>query len=228
MATKRVLIGTPSKYGHLDVWFVNALRRTEKLCAERGIQIEPVFLSFDALVQRARNDIAAIALQGGYDYLMFIDDDIEWDPEHVVMLLKHEVDCVGAAYRKKTDDHELYAVKMRLPVERDPSNGLWLVEGLGGGFMCLSRKAVQALWDASEEYENEGKVRRWIFDVCPVGRSLVGEDTLACMKLAQLGFKVLLDPRITVTHIGPKKFQGDFAAYVVRLENEHKKRSAAK
>ena len=212
------MFGTPCHDGRLDVWFVNAMRHTERLLRENHIEATLIYMSFDALVQRARNDLVRLALQDGYDYLFFIDSDIEWNPQSALALLKHGVDCVGAAYRKKTDEQELYTVHSeKLPIPIDIQTKLWLVNGLGTGFVCLSRKALQALWDASEEYENEGCTCRWIFDVCVVDRKLVSEDNIMCEKLRQLGFNIYLDPSFVPNHIGLKKYGGDFQDYVARL-----------
>ncbi len=215
---RKILIGTPTYDGKVQVEFANALRLTERLCASHDIELTPVYLSYDALVQRARNDLVQIALEGGFDDLMFIDADIEWQAEGALAIMQHPVDCVGATYRKKTDSQELYTVKSGLPVPVDIKTGLWIVEGLGTGFLRISRKALQALWDASEAYTNEGKTCRWIFDVCPVNGSLVGEDMMMCQKLRELGFSIYLDPSFTPLHIGMKKYFGDFASYIELLK----------
>ena len=204
------------------MWYVNSLRRTEELLKSRGIEVTPIFLSYDALVQRARNDLVRFAVEGKFDDLLFIDSDIEWEPPWALALLEHPVDCVGAAYRKKTDEQELYAVRAKMLIPQDIKTGLWLVDGLGTGFMRLSRKAFTALWDSSEEYENEGRQCRWIFDVCVVDGKLYGEDTLMCEKLRRLGFSIYLDPSFCPAHIGIKKYRGDFAAYVEKLDRAAK------
>ena len=82
------------------------------------------------------------------------------------------------------------------------------------------------LWDTSEPYRNEGKDRRWIFDVRPVNGELVSEDNFVCLKLRQAGIKVLLDPSFTCTHIGLKQYKGDFAAYVSKMQAAAKANAA--
>lgn len=220
MTLRKVLVGTPSYDGRLEAYYVDSLRRTEKLLATHGIEITPIFMSYDALVQRARNDLVRLAVQGGFDDLFFIDSDIQWEPEWALALLDHSVDCVGAAYRKKTDECELYTVMSSLPIPIDIKAGLLVMQGVGTGFLRLSHKAFQALWDASEEYENEGRKCRWIFDVCVVNGRLVSEDNIMCEKLRQLGFNVHLDPSFTPGHIGVKTYRGDFPAFVAKLENK--------
>ena len=220
MSEKRrsVLVGTPSYDGRIDVCYAHSLRMTERQASMRGIDITPVYLSYDALVQRARNDLVQIALEGGFDDLFFIDSDMEWDADWALAILGHDVDVVGATYRKKTDAQELYTAAATLPIPAEIKTGLWLVDGLGTGFLKLSRKALQALWDSSEEYRNEGKSCRWIFDVCPVNGELVGEDMIVCRKLRELGFNIHLDPTFTPIHIGLKKYFGNFASYVDLLK----------
>ncbi len=220
MTNRRVLVGTPCYDGRIDVCYANALRQTEALCRSRGIEIVPIYLAYDALVQRARNDLVRLALEAGFGDMLFIDSDMEWEPQWALKLLEHPVDCVGAAYRKKTDAQELYTVRAHMPIPVDLKTGLWVVEGVGTGFVRLSRKALQALWDASEEYENEGRKCRWIFDVCVVDHQLVSEDNIMCEKLRQLGINVHIDPSFTPTHIGMKKYVGDFAAYVAALNKK--------
>lgn len=210
---RKVLVGTPCFDGTIDVRYAHAIWQSMRLAEKSGIDITPVFMSFDSLVQRARNDLVRLALEDEFDDLFFIDSDMQWEPEWALAILEHDVDVVGATYRKKTDDEEIYTVHAKFPIPADSRTGLWIVQGLGTGFLRFSRKALQALWDASEEYQNEGKSCRWIFDVCPVDGRLLGEDIIACKKLGELGFTVYLDPTFTPIHIGRKRYYGDFASY---------------
>jgi hypothetical protein len=82
----------------------------------------------------------------------------------------------------------------------------------------MSKKAVDALWEASEPYQNEGKEGRMVCDIQIVDGQLVSEDNVVMRKLAELGFDVWLDPRMTCCHIGTKKFYGDFEDFVSRLK----------
>ena len=36
-----------------------------------------------------------------YTHLLFIDADIKWSPEHVIMLLEHDLECVIGVYPNK-------------------------------------------------------------------------------------------------------------------------------
>ena len=212
--TRKVLIGTPCYDGRLDVWYANALMNTIKLATEHDVEIIQMWVSFDALLQRARNDTIQIALESGCDDLIWIDSDIEWEPEWFFKLLDHPVDVVGGTYRKKGDVIE-YVLRQTERREVDKTNGLLSVDGLGTGFVRMSRAAMQHLWDVSRPYidPKDDKERRMIFDVVLENGSLVSEDIHAFAKLKSGGFDIWLDPTMTCNHTGPYKFKGDFLSW---------------
>jgi hypothetical protein len=212
---RKVMIGSPCYSGQIDVWYVNSLANTIKLSYERGVEVTPIWISFDALIQRARNDTLQLALEGDYDDLIWIDTDIEWQPEWFFKLLDYPVDVVGGTYRKKGDREE-YVVKA--PGKPDPETGLVEVQGLGTGFLRMSKTAIQHLWDVSESYidKKDNKERRMAFDVSLVNGDLVSEDIHALKTLVDGGFKVWLDPTMTCNHTGPYKFMGDYANWISR------------
>lgn len=221
---RRVLIGTPCYDGRIDVWYANSLLQTVKAGAELGIEVFPIWLSYDALVQRARNDLMAMMLETGCDDIVFIDSDIDWEVSDFFKLLSYPVDVVGGTYRKK-GDAEMYVAKI-LDHQRqpDPQTGLLPVEGLGTGFLRMSRNAVQQLWDTSVPYEekDQGKVRRWIFDVVVDNGDLISEDILVCQRLNDLNIPVWLDTSITCGHTGIKRYTGDFNSWFNTLQSAPK------
>jgi len=208
----KVLIATPAYDGRLDVWYTTSLVNSVRIAQDNGIFLHPIFMSYDALVQRARNDLFRLGLE--YDAVIWIDSDLEWNPMWIMELLGSDKDVIGGTYRKKTDDAELYTVKTK---DLTATDGLIKVDGLGMGFVKMSKKAVQALWDASQPYQNEGREGRMICDIQIVDGQLVSEDNVVTRKLADLGFDIWLDPRMTCCHIGTKKFYGNFEDFAKRL-----------
>jgi glycosyltransferase involved in cell wall biosynthesis len=208
---RKVMIGTPCYSGSVDVWYTNSLVNTIKLSYEKGVEIIPMWVSFDALIQRARNDTIQIALDLGVDDLIWIDSDIEWEPEWFFKLLEYPVDVVGGTYRKKGDREE-YVYRPSTNTRPDPATGLIENTGLGTGFVRMSKSAMQYLWDTSKPYidPKDNRERRMIFDVVIENGNLVSEDINAFFKLSKGGFKIWMDPAMTCNHIGPYKFKGDY------------------
>lgn len=210
---RKVLIGTPAHDGRVDVWYCNSLVNTIKLAANYSVQVDPIYMAYDSLVQRARNDLVRLALEGNYDDLIFIDSDQEWNPEWVFQLLSKPVDVVGAPVVKKSDN-ESYNIKMLPTGLVKDEHGLMEVAGVGTGMLRLSRPALEAVWAVSEPYTNEGRDGRWVFDVRIVAGELVSEDNIICHKWRETGGKVFVDPSMTCSHVGIKKYTGNFEAFL--------------
>ena len=214
---RRVLIGTPSYDGRIDVWYANSLMGTVKMAQEKGIFIHAIYTSYDSLIQRARNSLFRLALTGGYDDLFFIDSDAEWQPEWIFRLLERPEPIVGGALIKKSEK-EGYTVKLvDKELKRSEDGKLIEVDGVGTGFMKISRFALQKLWDMSDKYTSEGEEHRMVCDIKVENGDLISEDYIVCNKWKSLGYKVWLDPTITLNHIGTKKFKGDFQSFI----NQH-------
>lgn len=211
---RKVLIGTPSYDGRIDVWFANSLVGTVKMAEKKGIFVHAIYTSYDSLIQRARNNLFKLALEGGYDDLFFIDSDCEWEPEWFFNLLDRPEPIVGGALVKKGDT-EGYTVKItdkQLKYSQDKR--LLEVEGVGTGFMKISRFALEKLWDISEPYISAGQEHRMVCDIKVVNGELISEDYIIANKWQSLGYKVWLDPSITLNHIGIKKFKGNFSNFI--------------
>ena len=216
---RKVLIATPALDGRLDVWYTNSLVNSIRLAQANGIFLHPVFMSYDALIQRARNDLFKLAVDGEYDDMIWIDSDMEWDPVWIMQMLESKEDVLGGTARKKTDDAEIYVAKTKDLTYHE--NGFIKCEGLGTGFVKLSREAFTALWEISPEYTNGDRTCRMVCDVQIVDGELYSEDTVLFKKLNELGFDCWLDPKMTCGHIGTKKFMGNMEEYIKRLtENE--------
>jgi len=218
---RKVLIGTPSHDGRLDVWFVNSLVNTIRLSPDYDTHITAIYTSFDSLVQRARNSLVKIAVDENYDDLFFIDSDVEFNPEWIFQFLSQPEDIIGAALIKKDDIREGYTCKITNPnITYNSRRDLIEVDGIGTGFLKLTRNAFVQLYNSAPEYINEdkGSTDRMVFDVVIKDGILISEDYTMCNKWKELNpnNKIWMDPSITVNHIGPKKYQGNVYNFLKR------------
>jgi hypothetical protein len=213
---RKVLVGTPSIDGRVDVWYCDSLLRSVKMAIDKGIYLHAIYTSYDSLIQRARNSLVKIALDQGFDDLVFIDSDVEWNPEWLFNLLDNPEPVVGGALIRKSDDKEGYTVKLsKKEITYNSRGNLIEADGIGTGFLKMSRFALEKLWETSPIYLNDdGEENRMIFDVVIEGTELISEDYIACKKWQQLGYKVWLDPSITCNHIGNKKYKGNFNEFL--------------
>ena len=209
---RKVLIGTPAHDGKVDVWYANSLVNTIHMSYGKDVMIIPIYMSYDSLVQRARNDLVKIAIDENFDDLIFIDADQEWDPAWIFKLLDSDKDVIAGTVVKKSDQPAFNVKALEDGVKLDGE--LAEVDCVGTGFMRISKNALKQVWDASEEYTNEGKTCRMVFDIKVVDGELVSEDNVFCRKWHDLGGKVYIDPSMTCNHVGIKKYTGNFMEYI--------------
>ena len=218
---RQVLIAAPSYDGKVNVWHATALNETSKLGLTKDINVLAVYMSYDALVQRARNDIFKLAYDAKVDDLFFIDCDVDWNPHDFFKMLEHDVDIVAAPIIKKSDAIHTYSVKLTGDyVIQD--NGLAEVDGVATGFMRIRRDAIEKLWDAAPEYQERHKQEpsRMVFDVKVVNGELWSEDIVFCQNWIDMGGKIYIDPTVTCGHSGEKRWIGAFPEYMKSLVKE--------
>lgn len=211
---RTVMLASPSHDGKVDVWHASALSETSKIGLVNNINVIAVYMSYDALVQRARNDIIQMAHESKVDDLVFIDCDQDWNPADFFKLLSHDVPVVGAAVPKKSDV-EQYNVRL-LGKWQVLDNGLAIVDGVGTGFLRLRKDAIEKIVDASDTYQqpHKNKPTPNVFEVKVENGELIGEDITFCNKWKKLGGEVYLDPTINVAHSGSKRWIGNFYDWI--------------
>lgn len=214
---RNVLVAAPSYDGKVNVWHATALAETSKFGLAKNINVMAVYMSYDALVQRARNDIFKLAHDSPIDDLVFIDCDVDWSPADFFRLLEHDVDIVAAPIIKKAAV-EQYSVKLLGDYEMN-DDGLVPVDGCATGFMRLSRRAIDMLWDMAPEYQEKHKDQpsRMVFDVQLIDGELVSEDIVLCNKWTSMGETVYIDPAINCGHSGEKRWISSFSSWIEGL-----------
>ncbi len=95
-----IMIGTPAYGGAMFMEYVDSLVRNISFLESKGIKTRWQFMNKEALITRARNEIARYFLdETRDDYLMFIDADIWFPTDGIYRLLQHEKDVVCGAER---------------------------------------------------------------------------------------------------------------------------------
>lgn len=209
------MLSAPAYDGKVNVWHATALVETAKIGLAKNINVVAVYQPGDALVQRARNDLFKIAYESEVDDLVFIDADVDWQPEDFFRLLAHDVDIVAAPIIKKTDTEKTYSVKLLDDLHVN-ENGLIRVNGAATGFMRISRRAIKEIFETAPEYSEPGKSGplKMVFDVRIIDGVLWGEDIFFCERWNELGGEIYIDPSINCGHTGDKRWQSDFIGWL--------------
>jgi len=103
-----------------SVCFVNyiyCLMQTKELFQQFNIQLQVLFCKSDSLVTRARNNLIAKAMSNpDMTHMIFIDNDITWDPIDIIKLLIADKSIVGGVYPLKT-----YNFDKIVPTDKNPN-----------------------------------------------------------------------------------------------------------
>lgn len=158
----KLFVGTPmyggmccGPYAISCINLLNCLNQT-------GIEVLFCFLYDDALVPRARNNIVHQFLQSDCTHLLFIDGDIEFQPEHVLSVLHQDADVIGGPYAKKHIHWQKVAAIARDFPEIPPQD----LHRLASDYVFHSNKVMtnpQELFEVEEAGTGFLLVRREVF-----------------------------------------------------------------
>lgn len=210
-----ILICTPM-YGHqCTMAYFNSCLALQEACMKSGMDINWLTTGNESLIQRARNTSVMTFLQTPYQKLMFIDADIDFQPEDVAKLWNLDTDIAVAAYSMKRPDNPLSAWVdgELLKIEEDTPNPLE-VDYAGTGFYMIDRGVFEKMKGHEkihEHIEGQDLTPCWNFFDCAVeddkGTNIyLSEDYWFSKRARELGYKVLMDTSIRLGHWGTHRF----------------------
>ena len=178
-----------------------------------------VFWQTRTMIDTARNTLVEKTLQNkAITHLLMIDDDMTFDSDMLIKMLKHNVDIIGALAFKRTDDFRpcVYALKEGtddhfsiLPTTFQE------VDVVGTGGILIKRKVLETISAPQFEtwYAKDGTNKHWSVDFD------------FCIKAKKAGFKIYVDPEIKMGHIGnaPVITEQDFLKELSKKQNASNK-----
>lgn len=196
MKIKKLCVGIPN-HGDIKAETVYCLTLSLfKTVRELGCGLHLIMPSW-GMCDEARRDCAQEALDVGASHLLFLDADMSFPEDGILMLASRDKRIIGANYnlRKlplmstvKISDKE--GNMLEVPGDKIPDYPFkcWAV---GTGF-CL----IQT--DVFKEIEQP-----WFsYGYNPTTNSTIGEDIYFCKKVREKGINVWCDPTILVKHLG--------------------------
>ena len=100
-----VYILTPCFGSVCFVNYIYCLLQTKEMFQQFKIDLQILFCKSDSLITRARNNLVAKAMNDpSMTHMMFIDNDITWNPVDIIKLMLADKPLVGGIYPLKTYD----------------------------------------------------------------------------------------------------------------------------
>ena len=174
-------------------------------------------------VSNARNALTALFMRSEYDYLLFIDSDVEFKPEAVIRMLVTKKDIILTPYRVKIP-HDPNLVKYTVSFENDEKVGI-LPEGLveinegPAGLMLIHKRVFKFLMDSCTRLKinhphnksSDPYLYNFWDTTFDLDRGLWrGEDISFCRLARDYGFKIYANIKSTTTHHGSYGWTGRF------------------
>ena len=175
------------------------------------------------LIHQARNYLTSVFLTTEYQYLLFIDSDVEFEPEAVVRMMVAKKNIVCTPYRVKSPDitKHVYTVEFK-----DPKNILVLAEGLveieagPTGLMLIDRKVFEKIIENRTDLKiinkatpNVGKSHEFYYNFFDFGFKkgyAMGEDVSFCRLVRDNDFKIYANIESPTSHHGGYAWKGTF------------------
>jgi len=175
------------------------------------------------LIHQARNYLASVFLTTKYQYLLFVDSDVEFEPESVMRMLVAKRDIVCTPYRVKAEqlNKHIYTVEFK-----DPKNipilpgGLVELEAGPTGLMLIDREVFEKIIKNNPELKitnaaipNAGKSHEFYYNFFDFGFKdgyAMGEDVSFCKLARGNDFKIYANTESTTKHHGSCAWEGKF------------------
>ena len=234
-----VMIATPMYGGMCTGNYVTGLLNTLTKMRSVGVPVYWAQITNESLITRARNELARLFLEKGFDYLMFIDADIAYDGNAVAQLMAADRDiCVGIYPKKEVDWKQVAraakegkenlqdyggAFVMNMvnglhKVETDEDRVLEVRHG-GTGFMLIKRQVFEKLAPHVPTYrvsthKVDGEYVKPLtseFFATSIDETgaLLSEDYHFCDLWRKHGGKIYANPFIKLEHVGTYTYTGD-------------------
>jgi len=197
-----------------------------------------------SLVTHGRNLLTCGFLDSGFDYMLFVDADMEFKPEAVMRMLVPKKDIIVTPYRVKNEpETPEYAIKFKDPddIKIEPFDLVEIEEG-PAGLTLIKREVFERLMDKHPELKInfdvaarkkmnkeigavEDAIVRYMYNFWDTTFRLdtgewKGEDLSFCALARGAGFKIYANLDSETTHHGSRGWKGRFGDYLVQKKAE--------
>jgi len=229
---RKLMIAIPCYDGKVNIRTAFAIAELVPKLDKMGVRLNLVHMSGCSIITKARNKLVRNFMESDCTDFLFVDADVVINTDAVTRLLalSSDKDVVAGSYPRRSKDAKFF---LDFYLDKDgqlefDDHGLMRVESVSTGFMLIRRHVIEHMIEKHPEWQyagdGDGETEHALFDFMILNGQYIGEDYAFCLRARQDGFKIYLDPMISLPHIGTEEFTRDFEKDVLRpLLKEHAK-----
>lgn len=220
LAGRKIFVAIPAYDHKISLKSAISLARLAQTIGHHGVQIAIGSICGCSVVSKARNLLAEEFLKSDSTDLLFIDSDINFEPDDVLRLMAWTTNygiAAGVPRTRKQNGNYIITLDEKPEGERQlyvDDMGCVRAKRVATAFMMVQRQVFETIRDNHPELryrdDNTGNDLYAFFDFLVTPQGYVGEDYLFCDRARAHGFEVWVDPTIKLGHMGVMEYHGDF------------------
>ena len=173
------------------------------------------------LIHQARNYLTSVFLNSDFTHLLFVDSDVEFEPEAVLRMLVAKKDVICTPYRVKSQDvdQKTYTVEIKKATRMEAGDIMEITAG-PTGIMLIHRDVFKKIIEKFPDLKiknsvfpkpgDDHKYYYNFFDFKFEDGYSSGEDVSFCKLVEKVGFKLYANTASFTKHHGSYAWGGRF------------------
>tara|TARA_R110000824_G_scaffold353620_1_gene540756 strand:+ start:249 stop:1013 length:765 start_codon:yes stop_codon:yes gene_type:complete len=235
-----ILIAVPCFGGQLYANFFTSVLALVDILKEKDIKYDIQIIQNESLITRARNSYVSIFMENhNYTHMLFLDNDLLFDPKTVLNLLQSGKEICGISYPKKNlnwdkirnyskmYDNDFFiqvmATDMNYNLKLDDKdrvsveNGFIESNDIPTGMMLIDKRAMTSIIHKNRDNRYRNNVAGYnnkntfydLFQTGVVDGIYLSEDYYFCKLARDAGIKLYLFVDATIGHTGKMDYFGN-------------------
>jgi len=203
---RKLMIAIPCYDGKVNIRTAFAIAELVPKLDKMGVRLNLVHMSGCSIITKARNKLVRNFMESDCTDFLFVDADVVINTDAVTRLLalSSDKDVVAGSYPRRSKDAKFF---LDFYLDKDgqlefDDHGLMRVESVSTGFMLIRRHVIEHMIEKHPEWkyqgDGDGETEHALFDFMILDGQYIGEDYAFCLRARQDGFKIYLDPMISL------------------------------
>lgn len=192
----KVLIAIPHMGTFSEVFFNSFLFMTLRVVKYSNLDVGFQMIG-NSLIYEAREMFVNYALANQYDYILFLDSDMQFPEDIIEKLIKHDKEIISGLYFQRQPPYNPLLYKKTLDKEEVYFNSiteiqqeLFEVDGVGAGCLLIKTEIFSKM--------ESPYFHPWISST---RLSSLSEDFAFCHRAKEAGYKIYVDANVECGHI---------------------------